>query len=181
MGTEHLLVSMVDTIRKYQDDPEHLSVIMNSYDWKSAFDKLDPTEVAIKCVKIGIRSSITKILIDFMNERKMEVKMNGYSSTSYDLIGGSPQGSILGQLLYIIGSDDVADDFPEDDKYKYIDDLAVLDAVKTSDKLVDYDVWQQVPSDIATGEKFLAPHTFKSQTTNNTMQTWTAQNKMEIN
>ena len=181
VGTEHLLVSMIDTIRKYQDDPEHLSVVMNSYDWKSAFDKLDPTEVAIKCIKIGIRSSITKILIDFMNERKMEVKMNGYSSTSYDLIGGSPQGSILGQLLYIIGSDDVADDLPEDDKYKYIDDLTVLYAVKTCDKLVDYDVWQHVPSDITTGEKFLAPNTFKSQTTNNTIQTWTAQNKMEIN
>ena len=97
----------------YQDDPEHLSVIMSSYDWSAAFDKLDPTKVAIKCIKIGIRSSITKILIDFMNERKMQVKMNQHTSTFYDLIGGSPQGSILGQLLYIIGSDEVSEEVPE--------------------------------------------------------------------
>ena len=71
-----------------------------------------------------------------MNERQMQVKMNGYPSTSYDIIGRVPQGSIFGQLLYIIGSDDVSDDFPEDDKYKYIYDLTVLDAVKTSHKLV---------------------------------------------
>ena len=81
---------MIDQIKKYQDDPKHLSVIMSSYDWSAAFDKLDPTKVAIKCIKIGIRSSITKILIDFMNERKMQVKMNQHTSTSYDLIGGSP-------------------------------------------------------------------------------------------
>ena len=154
---------------------------MNSYDRNAAFNKLDLTKVAIKCIKIGIRSSITKILIDFMNQRKMQVKMNGQSSTPYDLIGGSPQGSILGQLLYIIGSDDVSEEVPEDDKYKYIDDLAVLDAVKTSDKLIEYDVWQHVPSDIATNEKFLAPSTFKSQTTNDLIQTWTTSNKMKIN
>ena len=181
VGTEHLLISMIDQIKKYQDDPDHLSVIMNSYDWNAAFDKLDPTKVAIKCIKIGIRSSITKILIDFMNQRKMQVKMNGQSSTPYDLIGGSPQGSILGQLLYIIGSDDVSEEVPEDDKYKNSDALAVLDTVKTSDKLVEYDVWQHVPSDIATNEKFLAPSTFKSQTTNDLIQTWTTSNKMKIN
>ena len=172
---------MIDQIKKYQDDPEHLSVIWNSYDWNAAFDKLDPTKVAIKCIKIGIRSSITKILIDFMNQRKIQVKMNLQSSTPYDLIGGSPQGSILGQLLYIIGSDDVSEEVPEDDKYKYIDDLAVFDAVKTSDELIEYDVWQHVPSDIATNEKFLAPSTFKSQTTNDLIQTWTNSNKMKIN
>ena len=75
----------------------------------------------------------------------------------------------------------MSEEVPEDDKYKYIDDLAVLDAVKTSDKLIEYDVWQHVPSDIATNEKFLAPSTFKSQTTNDLIQTWTTSNKMKIN
>jgi hypothetical protein len=102
IGTEHLLINMIDQIRKYQDDPEKLTVVLNSYDWSSAFDKLDPTKVAVKCINIGIRSSLVKILIDFMNGRTMEVKMNQHSSKSHNLLGGSPQGSILGQLLYII-------------------------------------------------------------------------------
>ena len=84
-------------------------------------------------------------------------------------------------MLYIIGSDDVSEEVPEDDKYKFIDDLAVLDKVKTSDKLIEYDVLKHMPSDIATNEKFLVPSTFKSQTTNDLIQTWTTSNKMKIN
>ena len=115
METKLVLVSMINTIRKYQEDPEHLPIVMISYDCKSALDKLDSTEVAIKCIIIGNRSIITKIMIGLMNERKMQVKMNGYSSTSYNIIWGFSQGSIFGQLLYIVGSDNVSDDFPEDD------------------------------------------------------------------
>ena len=33
VGTEHLIVTMIDRIRKLQDNPEKLSVILNSYDW----------------------------------------------------------------------------------------------------------------------------------------------------
>ena len=69
-------------------------------------------------IKLGIRSSIVKILIDYMSERKMQVKMNNQTSSSYDLIGGSPQGSLFGQLLYIIGSDDAAEQVPEENKFK---------------------------------------------------------------
>ena len=58
VGTEHLIISLIDQLRKYQDDPQKLAVGLNSYDWSAAFDKLDPTKVAVKCIDIGIRSSI---------------------------------------------------------------------------------------------------------------------------
>ena len=70
VGTEHLLVKMVDRIKQLLDDPEVSTVILNSYDWKSAFDKL------------GIRSSIITNPIDFMRNKKMQVKMN--EKTSFD-------------------------------------------------------------------------------------------------
>ena len=76
VGTEHLIISLIDQIRKYHDDPQKLAVVLNSYDWSAAFDKLDPTKVAVKFINIGIRSSLVKVLIDFMSGRKMEVKMN---------------------------------------------------------------------------------------------------------
>ena len=41
-------------------------------------------------------------------------------------------------------------------KFKYIDDLAVLDAVETNNKLVNYDVWKQVCSDVTTKEKVMS-------------------------
>ena len=84
-------------------------------------------------------------------------------------------------MLYIIGCDDVAADIEEEDKFKYIDDLAVLDAIDVKGKLKDYDVWQHVPSDIATEEKFLAASAGKSQDINNSIAAWTLSNKMKIN
>ena len=69
-----------------------LHIILNSYDWSGAFDRLDPTEVAVKFIKKGIRSSIVKVVIDFMNGRKMQMKLNQQTSTSHDLTGGRPPG-----------------------------------------------------------------------------------------
>ena len=76
----------------------------------------------------------------------MEVKMNGKTSKPFDLIGGGPQGSLVGQLLYIIASDDAAEEVPDDDKYKYMDDLSLLEAIKVKDKLIEYDVKAHLPS-----------------------------------
>ena len=121
--------------KKALDNPECDAAIISSCDWSGAFDRVDPTLAAIKLVKIGIRSSIVKVLIDFLNERKMTVKMNGEQSSTLGLIGGGPQGSVIGQLLYIIASDDVAEDTPEDEKFKYIDNLSLLEAVKAKDRI----------------------------------------------
>ena len=40
----------------------------------------------------------------------MEFKIHGESSASFNL--EDPQGSLMGQLLYIIASDNVAEDVP---------------------------------------------------------------------
>jgi hypothetical protein len=181
IGTEHLIVTMIDRIKQLQDDPEKFTVILNSYDWSGAFDRLDPTKVTLKCISLGIRSSIVKILIDYINERKMQVKMNQHTSKSYDLVGGAPQGSLLGQLLYIIGSDDSAEEVPEENKFKYIDDLAVLDPVNVKNKTTPYDIFEHVPSDIAVGEMFLPAEQFRSQEINDQISTWTSDNLMKIN
>ena len=69
-------VAIIDRIKYLLDSPEKLSVILHSYDWQGASDRLDPTKVTIKCINIEIRRSVVKILIDFLNERKTEVKMN---------------------------------------------------------------------------------------------------------
>ena len=121
VGTEHLIVTLIDRISKLLEDPKNPVVILSSYDWKGAFERIDPTLVAIKMINLGIRSSIVKVVIDFLRDRKMLVKMNKEESESFDLIGGGPQGSLVGQLLYLIASDDVAEDIPEEDTFKYID------------------------------------------------------------
>ena len=104
-------------------------VVLCSYDWSAEFDRLDPTKVTLKCIKLGIRSNIVKVLIDFLKDRKLQVKFNQQTSSSHDHTGESAQVSILGQLLYIIGSDDAVEQVEEEDKFQYIDDVISLEEV----------------------------------------------------
>ena len=98
-----------------------------------------------------------------------------------DLIGGGPQGSLIGQLTYIVASDDAAEEISDDDKFKYIDDLEVLDLIYLAGILIDYEFYQHVASDIGIEQKFLPPSTFKMQETNNNLTNWTKYNQMELN
>jgi hypothetical protein len=181
VGTEHLLVTMVDRIKRLLEDPENYAVVLSSYDWKGAFDRLDPTIVALKLIKMNVRSSIITILIDFLKDRKMQLKMNQKTSSVLGLVGGGPQGSLIGQILYIIGSDDVAQEIKEEDKFKYVDDLSTAVALANKNNISEYDFIQHVASDIRVGQRFLAPSTFETQNINNSISLWTETNKMKLN
>ena len=45
---------------------------------------------------------------------------------------GGPQGSLIGQLIYVISSDDAAEEIPEEDKFKNIDDISAVDETTAS-------------------------------------------------
>ena len=66
--------------------------------------------VAIKMIRMCIRSSFVHVLLGFLHDRKIKLKRNQNTSYILDLVGGGPQGSLIGQLLYVIGSDDVAEE-----------------------------------------------------------------------
>ena len=70
------------------------------------------------------------------------------------MIGGGPQGSQTGEESYTISSDD---NVPEKDRYKYCDDLHMLELVMIDEILVEYDVIKHVASHVGIGQKFLAP------------------------
>ena len=53
----------------------------------------------------------------------MRVKFNGEISKLWSLIGGGPQGTLIGGIEYIAQSNDSADVVSPDDRFKYIDDL----------------------------------------------------------
>ena len=53
-----------------------------------------------------------------------------------DLIGGGPQGTLIGGIEYIVQSNDNADIVLPEDRFKYIDDLSVLQLVCLSGLLV---------------------------------------------
>ena len=89
------------------------------------------------------------------------------------LIGGGPQGTLLGQIEYLVQSDDNADIVSSNDRFKYIDDLSVLQLVCMAGLLIEYDFTQHVASDIAVGDKFLPDTAYESQDTLDFISNWT--------
>ena len=85
-------------------------------------------------------------------------------------------------MLYIIGSDNAGEDVPSEDKFKYKDDLATLEAVKIQNKLIHYEYLKHVPSDIPTQQRFLSVVIFSSQhIIDDIVVPWTTNNKMKLN
>ena len=141
IGTEHILVYFLDRILKMLDSPKGKSaVIAASCDWSEAFDRQDPFITTVKFIKLNLRPSLVTVLISYMSNRKMIVKWRGKVSTQRGLVGGSAQGSLLGGSQYIVGSSDVGSEIPYDDKYRYFDDLEVLELIMLSGLLINHDV-----------------------------------------
>ena len=182
IGTEHLLVCYRDRILQLLDTHQDKSaVIATSLDWSSAFDRQDPTLAIIKFIKLGVRASLIPLLVSYLTDRKMRVKFNGEVSEFLTLIGGGPQGTLVGGLEYLAQSNDNADVVPPEDRYKFIDDLSVLQLVLLSGLLVDYNINQHVPSDVGIDQQFLPLASHKTQHSLDYISNWSKENLMKLN
>ena len=118
IGTEHMIVCFIDIILKLLDTHQDKSaVIASCLDWSAAFDRQDPTIAIQKFIQLGVRASLIPLLISYLSERKMQVKFNGEVSKILTLIGGGPQGTLIGGLEYLVQSDDNTTTVEPDDKY----------------------------------------------------------------
>ena len=127
MGTEHMIVCLWDRMLQLLDSStDRTAVIMKSLDWAAAFDRQDPTLAIEKFIQLGVRPSLIPLIASYLTDRKMRVKFNGEMSQFLALIGGGPQGTLLGQIEYLVQSNDNADSIPPKDRFKFINDLSVL-------------------------------------------------------
>ena len=154
-GTEHMIVCILDRIMQLLDrHPDKSAVIAASLDWTAAFDRQDPTLAIKKFIGLGVRPSLIPLLISYLSDRKMKVKFNGEESDFLSLIGGGPQGTLIGQLEYLVQSNNNADIVSPDDRFKYIDDLTLLQLVCLSGLLTDYNFMEHVASDVGVGQPY---------------------------
>ena len=180
-GTEHLIVRFTDRILKLLDSSVgKAAVIAASADWAEAFDRQCPLRVITKFIKMKLRPSLVTLLISYMSNRRMQVKFRGVVSTIRKLVGGSAQGSLLGGTQYIVGSNDVAEDVDVEDKYRYFDDIEIIDVILLSQLLIDYNFKAHVASDIGVNQKFLPPSSYNLQGSLDNILTWTEDNRMKL-
>ena len=177
-----MIVCFVDRILHLLDTyPDKSAVIATCLDWSAAFDRQDPTLAIVKFIQLGVRPSLIPLLASYLTDRKMKVKFNGEMSAFLTLIGGGPQGTLLGGLEYLVQSNDNADIVPEEDRFKYIDDLSVLQLICLSGLLVEYNFFEHVASDIGIDDQYLPAASYQTQDHLNFISNWTTENLMKLN
>ena len=168
-------------LRLLDDNTTRSAVIKAGADWDSAFDRGDPTTTILKFLKMDLTPSLVPLLSDYLSGRRCTVRYNTAESSLMDLVGGFPQGSLIGQDAYLVTSDDCADHIQQEDKFRYIDDLEILELIHLTGILREYDIQSHVPSDIGPHQKYLPSESYKTQSNLQTISDWTTTNLMKLN
>ena len=77
-------------------------------DFRKAFDTIDHTILLDKLYHYGIRGNALRRFNCYLTNRYQYVNCNNTSSDKKQIICGVPQGSILGQLLFLLYVNDIA-------------------------------------------------------------------------
>ena len=183
-GTDHYLVNLIHNVLKNLDNNKRdgpRAAICQMYDWAKAFDNQDHTLGIQSFIDNNVRNSLIPILINYMEHRKMVVSWNHAKSEIKELPGGGAQGTLLGPLEYLSQSNKSADSVPLTDKFKYIDDLSVIEIIQLASKIVSYNFKNHVASDIGIHGQYLPGKELLSQYYADSIQNWTTQQKMQLN
>ena len=157
------------------------AVVASLIDWKEAFPRQCPKLGVEAFLKMGVRPSIIPMLINFFQDRKMKVKWHGKYSEVKELNGSGPQGSSIGLLEYIAQSNDNADIVGQEDRFKFMDDLSILEVVNLlTIGISSYNTKQHVASDIPISNGFIANDNLKTQSYVNSICNWTSEQKKKL-
>ena len=128
-----MLISLVDKILSHLDNNlGSPGVLATMLDWSAAFDRLCPTLGIIKFMNLGVHPALLSVISSYLSNRSMSVKFNGSTSKTYHMPGGGPQGTLLGVLEYLVQCNDNADCVSTDCRFKYVDDLTILELLYLS-------------------------------------------------
>ena len=104
-GTEHYLVELWQKTLENIEDPRAGSLI-TSIDYAKAFNRLDYAH-CIRCLLAkGADKNLVRIVASFLTHRVMRVKVGSELSQPRPVLGGVPQGSLLGVFLFNLSIDD---------------------------------------------------------------------------
>ena len=185
VSTQHYLIKMLDRILTQLDKNkkhEVNAVLVQLVDWSQAFDRQCPLLGIQAFIRNGVRKSLIPVLINFFQDRKMKVKWRKKLSSIRDLPGGGPQGSSIGLIEYDAQSNDNTEFIPPDDRYKWVDDLSVLEIINLiTVGLSSYNFKQHVASDIGIEQLYLPSQNIKSQEYLDNIASWTESKKMKLN
>lgn len=114
------------------------------FDLRKAYDKVWRRIITQTLIDWGLGGNIVHFIDNFLNDRRMQVKINGSSSDIKILENGVPQGSVAAVTCFLIAIADFENDLNRDFEREfpgltlhlisYADDKAAMISGKTNDK-----------------------------------------------
>ena len=158
------------------------AVLATLYDWKEAFPRKCPKLGVEAFIECGVRPSLIPLLISYLQDRKMVVKWHGETSSERKLNGGGPQGATFGIWEYLAQSNTSADCVDPEYRFKFVDDLTVLEKVNLLIVgLSSFYSKSSVPNDVADHNQIIPANLLKSQDYLDSIKQWTDRQKMILN
>ena len=152
LSIQHYLIKMVNRILTALDNNSRrqtFAIVANLIDWNNAFPRQCPKLGIEAFLENGVRPALVPVLVSYFQDRQMSVKWHGFRSVPTNINGGGPQGATLGILEYLAQSNNSADYVSQLDRFKFIDDLTILEIVNLlTVGLSSFNLKQQVPTDI---------------------------------
>jgi hypothetical protein len=152
----HYLIKLLHFIHFNLDKPQPHAVLLACVDMSKAFNRMSHQKVIEDLYDMKVPGWLLLILISYLTDRKMVLKFRGVLSALRSLPGSSPQGTVLGVILFIIIFNGASlrptiprpswpifskkTNDPAAIKMKFIDDLSVAAKVNLDvDLIIDLD------------------------------------------
>ena len=107
-GTTHYLLQAWNDILEALDEDES-AVSLISIDFAKAFNTMGHQACIRSIVGHGASKHSARLVSSFLLRRMMKFKINDVLSTPRLLRGGSPQGTLLGNFMFVIAADNLED------------------------------------------------------------------------
>ena len=99
----HALIIIIDFILKNTDKCEPPKAVVNLLaDWSKAFNNVNHNIVMRILIFLEVPQWILRLVLSYLEYRKMIVRFRGCESIAKDIPGSAPQGTLLGVFLYIL-------------------------------------------------------------------------------
>ena len=182
---QHYLVRLLHRVLTSVDrnsKGEVNAVLCMFVDWKQAYSRQCHTLGVQSFITNGVRPALIPLLISYFEDRQMRVKWHGKLSAPRKLPGGGAMGASLGNWEYLSQTNNNADCIPEEDRFKFVDDLSTLEVINLlTVGMSSFYMKNQVPSDIPVHGQYIESTKLKSQHYLDQINKWTEEHKMVIN
>ena len=133
-STDLCTTDCVQYINDNIDDGKYVAAVY--FDLSRAFDTVCGRFMSEKLHNIGIRDSINLWLTSFLEKRNFFVKIGDSRSDEFDVEYGTPQGSVLGPLMFILYINDLPHHLSAGKLFLYADDTCVIVTAVSQNELI---------------------------------------------